>query len=224
MIPWEHLADAEVPGTADVLRLYRRDGEYSLRVGRVELMNSRQHGSEEALAELALPGASAAGAPRVLIGGLGMGFTLRAALGHLPASATVVVAELVPEVVDWNRTWLAPLAGAPLEDPRVSVRTGDVARIFRQQEESFDCILLDTDNGPEGTTAEGNEWLYSPAGLAAILACLRPGGVLAVWSGFPSRRFTERLSRAGFRVNTHTVRARRDKGARHTIWLAKRGA
>ncbi|HLR47101.1 MAG TPA: hypothetical protein VK092_08070 [Deinococcales bacterium] len=223
MIPWEHLADAAIPGTADTLSLYRRDGEYSLRIGRLELMNSRRHGSEQALAELALERTSGQ-KPAVLVGGLGMGFTLRAALGLLPAGARVTVAELVPEVVDWNRTWLAPLADAPLEDPRVRVSTGDVADIFRAGRDVFDCILLDTDNGPEGTTSEDNAWLYSRAGLRAISGSLRRGGVLAVWSGFPSRSFTQRLARAGFQVRTETVRARAGKGSRHTIWLAGRPA
>ena len=220
MIPWEHLADARIPGTDDVLRLYRRDGEFSLRIGRLELMNSRQHGSEEALAELALTGSATASRKRVLVGGLGMGFTLRAALDVLPADAQVTVAELVPEVIAWNRSWLAPLAGAPLNDPRVEVVEGDVATIFRQRRLRFDAILLDTDNGPEGTTSSENEWLYGPAGLSAIAGCLQPGGVLAVWSAFPSRSFTQRLSRNGYRVRTETVRARSGKGARHTVWLA----
>ena len=220
MIPWEHLGDARIPGTPDKLSLYRRDGEFSLRLARVELMNSRMHESEEVLARAALPDDRRAQVGNVLIGGLGMGFTLRAALDRLPAGARVVVAELVPEVIDWNRNHMGHLAGAPLNDPRTDIRLADVAEILKHSRSCFDVILLDTDNGPEGTSAEANEWLYADAGIQASWESLKPGGVLAVWSAFPSSRFTERLRRNGFRVELINARARRSKSARHIIWLA----
>ncbi len=220
MIPWEHLGDARIPGTEDTLRLFRRDGEFSLRLQRVELMNSRMHESEEELARTALPASWSQEARTVLVGGLGMGFTLRAALDRLGPSARLVVAELVPEVIDWNRKYLGPLAGRPLDDPRVEVLQTDVADVLRAARNEFDAILLDTDNGPEGTSAEANEWLYSDAGLQAAWRSLITGGTLSVWSAFPSRAFTERLRHNGFRVEQLNVRARKRKSARHVIWLA----
>lgn len=221
MIPWEHLGDADIPGSDGQLSLFRRDREYSLRLERVELMNSRMHESEEELARAAI-GAHAA--PRqVLIGGLGMGFTLRAALDLLSAEARVTVAELVPEVVDWNHRFLADLSGRPLDDSRVKVAVADVAVVMQRAAGSFDLILLDTDNGPEGTSAEANERLYQAAGLNEAVMALRPGGVLAVWSAFPSRAFTERLARAGLQVRQLNARARKGKAGRHVIWLATKG-
>ena len=222
MIPWEHLGDADIPGTGEQLRLFRRDREHSLRLERTELMNSRMHESEEELARVALSGLPADSSPAVLIGGLGMGFTLRAALDQLPAGARVVVAELVPEVVDWNHRYLGQLAGQPLEDKRVAVRVGDVADSLKASTSEFDFVLLDTDNGPEGTSAEANEWLYDLPGLEAIRNSLKPGGTLGVWSAFSSRAFTERLARSGFRVKQVKARARKGKAARHVIWLASR--
>jgi spermidine synthase len=159
----------------------------------------------------------------VLVGGLGMGYTLAAALHHLEADAEVVVAELVPAVVRWNREYIGGYAGHPLHDARVSVREGDIARILKRERGSFDAILLDVDNGPEGLTHRENDWLYGNAGLAAAFATLRPGGVLAVWSAGPDRDFSERLRRAGFEVEVHTVPAHAGRrGARHTIWIATR--
>lgn len=222
MIPWEHLGDAPIPGMDQKLSLYRRDQEFSLRLERLELMNSRMHGSEEELARLAIEGHAGTPAPHVLVGGLGMGFTLRAALDLLPATARVTVAELIPEVVDWNRQYLGALAGEPLSDARVRVQVSDVADLISGALAEFDIILLDTDNGPEGTTAEANEQLYQSEGLNSALRSLKPGGVLAVWSAFPSRAFTDRLTRAGFRVEQLNSRARKAKGARHVIWLAHR--
>ncbi len=220
MIPWEHLGDAAIPGTPDKLSLHRRDGEFSLRLARVELMNSRMHGSEEELASLAIEALPTA--RNVLVGGLGMGFTLRAALDLLPESARLVVAELIPEVVDWNERFLGDLAGQPLADPRVSVHVADVNDVISRSAETFDLILLDTDNGPEGTVTEDNEQLYSDAGLQRTLASLKPAGILAVWSAFDSPRFTNRLKRAGFRVEKRNTRARKgkSKAGRHVIWLA----
>lgn len=220
MVPWELVGEALLP-SGEIMSLHRRGAELSLRVAGTELMNSRQHGSEEALARLA---AAELGRPArtALIGGLGMGFTLRAALDALPSAATVAVAELVPQVAEWNRGVLAHLAGAPLADPRVRLVVGDVAELLRRASAAYDLVLLDTDNGPEGTTHDGNEWLYSAAGLKAAHAALSPGGMLAVWSAFQSPPFTKRLVRAGFDVSERDVRSRGSKGVRHVVWLARR--
>lgn len=224
MNPWNLIDTAEIPGSSGELRLYQRADEHSIAIsGEGELMSSRLFGSEQALAELGCaPVAGRAGA-RVLVGGLGMGYTLAAALRQLGADAEVVVAELVPAVVRWNREYLGAHAGHPLEDARVTVREGDIARILKREHDSFDAILLDVDNGPEGLTHRENDWLYSPAGLGAAWQTLRPSGVLAVWSAGPDRGFSERLRRTGFEVEVRTVRAHAGrKGARHTIWLATR--
>jgi len=225
MIPWELLDKAPVPGNSKELRLYRRGREFSIRVNGCELMNSRAHGSEDALAELACARVADRPRPRVLIGGLGMGYTLASALRRLGASARVVVAELVPEVVQWNRGPLADLAGHPLQDTRVTVREVDVARILQAEHQAYDAILLDVDNGPDGLSLQSNNWLYSPAGLDAAFAALKPEGVLAVWSASPDRSFTRRLRQAGFAVDEVPVRARGQRGGgRHTIWIAVRGS
>jgi spermidine synthase len=225
MIPWKFLDSAQLPGNGGELRLYRRGDEFSIRVDGNELMNSRSHGSEEALAELACARISGRPRPRVLIGGLGMGYTLSAALRRLGAAARVVVAELSPEVVEWNRSLLGDLAGYPLDDPRVTVREVDVAHVLREAHGVYDAILLDVDNGPEGMTHEDNDWLYTRAGLEAGFDALRAAGVLAVWSASPDRAFRERLRRVGFQVEELRVRARgHRKGGRHTIWIAQRAA
>ncbi len=223
MIPWETLDKARMPKGGSELVLARRGGEYSIRVNGCELMNSRAHGSEEALAELALAKVSTRKEPRVLVGGLGMGFTLAEALKHVGEKGQVVVAELVPAVVEWNRTHLGELAGHPLKDKRSLVREDDVALVIRERQGAFDAILLDVDNGPEGLTWQGNDWLYSQEGLAMTHAALRPGGVLAVWSVSTHRAYTKRLLRAGFSVKEARARARgREKGVQHTIWIARR--
>ncbi len=223
MIPWEFLGGAPVPGNDKELRLYRRDREYSIRVGNAELMNSRVHGSEDALAELACARIAGRARPRILIGGLGMGFTLAAALQRLDADAQVAVVELVPAVVAWNRGPLAELAGHPLADARVTVHEDDVAKVLKGARRAWDAILLDVDNGPEGLTRARNDWLYGAAGLNAAFDALRPAGVLAVWSAGPAPDFSERLRRAGFEVEEVRVRARGARGgARHTIWIAGR--
>lgn len=225
MIPWEFLGTAPVPGSDKELRLYRRDREYSIRVGNAELMNSRVHGSEDALAELACARIAGRARPRVLIGGLGMGFTLAAALQRLGADAQVAVVELVPAVVTWNRGPLAELAGHPLEDARVTVHENDVAKVLKGARQVWDAILLDVDNGPEGLTRARNDWLYGAAGLNAAFDALRPAGVLAVWSAGPAPDFSDRLRRAGFEIEEVRVRARGARGgARHTIWIAGRDA
>jgi len=220
MKPWELLDTTTVPGEASDLRLYRRDQEYSIRTGNIELMNSRVHGSEDALAELACQRISDRPQTQVLIGGLGMGYTLAAALRQLGPEAKVTVAELVPAVVTWNRGPLAALAGHPLDDPRVAVHEGDVGQLIRAQHNCYDVILLDVDNGPEGLTRKENNTLYSPAGLNAAAAALHPGGIFGVWSISPDQAFTKRLQRGGFTVEEKRVRARGSHGGgRHMIWL-----
>jgi spermidine synthase len=224
MNPWILLDCAQVPGHGGELCLYRRGDEFSIKIaGQGELMSSRVHGSEDALAEHTCARLVDCAKPRLLIGGLGMGFTLAAALRHLGRQAQVVVAELVPAVVAWNRGPLGEQAGHPLRDPRVTVREGDVARILLAGQLAYDAILLDVDNGPEGLTRKENDWLYSMNGLNAAYAALRPQGVLAVWSASPDKDFLQRLRKTGFEVDEVRVRARGSKGARHIIWFARRG-
>ena len=187
-------------------------------------MNSRTHGSEDALAERTCDRLQNCSRPRLLIGGLGMGFTLAAALQHVGEQAQVVVAELVPAVVAWNKGPLGPLAGHPLQDPRVSVHEGDVAHLIKAGRQAYDAILLDVDNGPEGLTRKQNDWLYNMSGLSAAYAALRMGGVLAVWSAGPAQDFRQRLRKVGFEVEEVRVRAHGSKGARHVIWFATRVA
>ncbi|MFZ5665634.1 MAG: spermidine synthase [Pseudomonadota bacterium] len=223
MIPRELIATAEVPGGDEPLRLIRRGSEYSIMLGANELMNSRLSGSEEAMSTLAAARIAGVSAPRVLIGGLGMGFTLRTALQAFGARASIEVAELVPEIVDWARGPMAHLHAGTLDDPRVSIHVGDVGGLIRSSAGRFDAILLDVDNGPDGLSREGNDALYTAQGLQQARAALGPGGVLAVWSSGPDPRFTSRLRKAGFAVEEEIVRARRTGGgARHTIWLAQR--
>jgi spermidine synthase len=225
MIPWQLLDSAQVPGENEDLQLYQRDGEFSIRVEGSELMNSRLHGSEEAMAELACARIASLPCPRVLIGGLGMGYTLATALNRLGAESRVVVAELVMAVVAWNRGPLAALAGHPLDDDRVTVREVDVAQILQVEHRAYDAILLDVDNGPRGLTRKGNGWLYTRTGLDAAFAALRPAGVFALWSASPDRVFAELLRKAGFEVDEERVRARGPrKGGYHTIWIAGRVA
>ena len=220
MVPWKLLDIAPVPGSKGELRLYKRGEEFSIRLDRCELMNSRMHGSEDALAELACTRVAERSRPRVLIGGLGMGYTTAAALHRLSADGELVVAELVPAVVKWNRGPLADLAGRPLQDDRVTVREVDVAEILKAGHGTYDAILMDVDNGPEGLTRKGNDWLYSRAGLDAAFTAIRPAGVLAVWSASPDRAFAQRLRAAGFDVDEVRVRSRSPrKGTWHTIWL-----
>lgn len=222
MIPWILLDTAALPGGGD-LRLKRRGSEFSIMLGANELMNSRLSGSEEALATLSGARLRDPGKARILIGGLGMGFTLRAALPLLGERATIEVAELVPEVVAWARGPMAEVFGGCLDDPRVSVTLADVSKVIASAKAGYDAILLDVDNGPDGLTVEANDALYSDAGLHLAKAALRPGGILAVWSQGPDGRFTGRLKQAGFGVDEHTVRAGRGRGKRHVIWLAVKG-
>ena len=221
MIPWETLGKERAPDGGELI-LYRRGGEFMIRVDGRELMSSRTHGSEDVLAELACAGLKDLEAPRVLVGGLGLGFTLRAALDVLPSAARVVVAEIVPAVVEWNRGPVGPLAGRPLEDHRVAVVVKDVGAVLRRTKERFDAILLDVDNGPAALTRKGNHGLYVETGLVATRAALRPGGVLAVWSAAPDDVFVRRLERARFAVSTHVVPARGiGGGPKHTVFLAR---
>ncbi len=221
MLPWIKLDETTVPG-GGVLKLMQRGTEYSIMSGTTELMNSRLSGSEEQLATLSAARLVNRPAPRVLVGGLGMGFTLRAALGSFRPDAELVVAELVPAVVAWARGPLASIHGTSLDDPRVRLHEGDVAAAIAAGPR-WDAILLDVDNGPGGLSRPDNDRLYSPAGLATAQARLVPGGHLAVWSSHPDEKFTRRLRQAGFAVEEVAVRATRSgKGARHTIWFATR--
>ena len=223
MTPWTLLDSTQVPGTGGELRLYQRNNEFSIKiVGRGELMNSRVHDSETALAEHTCARLVDCAKPQLLIGGLGMGFTLAAALRHLSNQAQVIVAELVPAVVAWNRGPLGDRAGHPLRDPRVTVSEIDVARLLRAGDQTYDAILLDVDNGPEGLTRKENDWLYGISGLNEAYAALRPQGLLAVWSAGPDKNFLHRLRKVGFEVDEVRVRAHGSKGARHTIWFASR--
>ena len=224
MIPWEHLDTATMPDDGGDLRLMRRGSEYSIMSGSIELMNSRLSGSEEALATLVCDRIGDRPRPKILIGGLGMGFTLRAALKALKADAGVLVAELVPAVIAWANSPLASVFEGSLDDPRVTVHQGDVGDLIRSSQSAYDGVLLDVDNGPEGLSRKANDGLYDPSGLAAARKALRPGGVLAVWSSAPDVAFTRRLKRAGFTVEEVRVRANRaGRGARHVIWLALKG-
>ena len=221
MIPWELLGEARTPeGTH--MTLTRRGNEYMILADGKDLMSSRMKGSEEELARVGCDQARKVENACVLVGGLGMGFTLRATLDVMPKDATVVVAELMPAVVEWNRGPLASLANNPLDDRRTQVEVGDVAVLLRKSRARFDAILLDVDNGPVAFTQEANAGLYDNAGLLMIKEALRPGGVLAVWSAWDDRKFEHRLRHHGFTLETHRVRARLRQGApRHTIFVGR---
>ena len=223
MKPWILVASAPIPGGGE-LHLWQHVRDFAIRVGRDELMNSGTHGSEDALASLAYARLGARPGRRVLVGGLGMGFTVAAALRGLTEDGRITVAELVPAVVEWSRGPLAHLAGDPLADPRVDVHTGDVADLLRARDDAYDAILLDVDNGPHGMTTGANHWLYSRPGLTRARATLRPGGVLAVWSAGPDEAFTRRLGEAGFTSECLRVPAHGARGRKHVIWLATRPA
>lgn len=221
---WKLLDSAEVPDGGE-LRLYQRGGDFMIRAAGTELMASHNYASEEALATLACQRVGRHRGARFLVGGLGMGYTLAAALRQLRRDAEVVVAELVPEVVRWNREHFGHLAAFPLEDPRVRVHEGDVAGLLKNARAQFDAILLDVDNGPEGLTRAKNDWLYGPSGLHSARGALRPGGVLTVWSARDDSAFSARLARAGFDVEL--CRAEHQPGqtrrSRHVIWVATPG-
>ncbi len=222
MLPWVRLGAVQIEAGAE-LRLMRRGNEFSIILGANELMNSRLSGSEEALASLACAALDGRPQTRMLIGGLGMGFTLRAALKGLDDSARVTVAELVPAVVTWAHGPMAEVFGGCLGDPRVRVHQGDVGAVIRAGAMSWDAILLDVDNGPDGLTRRGNDALYSAEGLRAAWRALRPGGLFSVWSSAPDAAFTRRLKQAGFAVAEVPTRANGKRGgARHMIWMATR--
>ncbi len=221
MKPTILLDTALIPDTKTELKLFTHDGEFSIRIpGRGELMNTKVHGSEKALADLACERMGSGEKPRILVGGLGMGFTLAAALAATGPDAQVMVAELVPEVVKWNRELMGEASGHPLADARTTVYVGDVADVLRGDEEGFDAILLDVDNGPEALIRRQNNWLYTIPGLEVARRALRPQGVLAVWSAGPDQLFKSRLKHAGYKVEEKVVRPHRaGKGSRHYIWL-----
>lgn len=224
MIPWSQLGTASIPNNGGELRLAQREKEFSISLKGVrgELMNSRVHCSELALADLGCAHIAGVENTAVLVGGMGMGFTLAAALKATTLSSRVTVAELVPEVIEWNKGPLGECAGYPLNNPRTIIRIGDVAEVFRPQQAAFDAVLLDVDNGPEGFTHADNNSLYSMASLSAIRNTLRAKGVLAVWSAWHDPAFTTQLKQAKFKVDVKTVRAHKGKGSRHTIYLAKK--
>lgn len=224
MKPLEKLATAIIPDNGGELTLFRRENEFSIRLSGVrgELMNSRVYNSEQELARLGCAHVKNKDNAEILVGGLGMGYTLAAALECVTVNSRVTVAELIPEVVKWNHGPLGECAGNPLADERSQVRLGDVAELIKKQQPVFDAILLDVDNGSEGITHSNNNWLYSTAGLGALYNSLRPGGVLAVWSASTDAPFTTQLKKTGFSVAVRTVRARRGKGSRHSIFLAKK--
>lgn len=220
MIPWERL-DAVTLEDGVELKLNRRGAEYSIMLGTNELMNSRLSGSEEALASLVAARLEGRAAPRMLVGGLGMGFTLRAALKDLGEGAAITVAELVPQVIAWAKGPMAPVFGDCLDDARVSLHQGDVGELIRSGNGVWDAILLDVDNGPDGLTRQGNDALYTAQGLAFANRALVPGGIFSVWSSAPDPAFTRRLKQAGFSVDEVPTRAStRKRGARHMIWVA----
>ena len=223
MKPWEVLDTVPVPGASQVMELCRRGDELIIRVDGRALMSTRMVASEEALAELAYARLSTESSPQVLIGGLGMGFTAAATLRCSPPDGRVLVLELVPAVVRWNRDVLGAAAGHPLADPRLEVREGDVVDEVRQSKASWDAILLDVDNGPAGLSTPSNNWLYKAAGLRALHWALKPKGVLSIWSAHEAPGFPQRMESAGFEVESKRVRGRPgNKGPRHMIYLGRR--
>jgi len=222
MTPRELIDVAPVPGGQE-LKLYRRGADHMIVLDRNELMSSRMSGSEKALATMTLDRLQRAGDAHLLIGGYGMGFTLRAALALLGPAGRVALVELVPQIIAWARGPMAELAAGCLDDPRVHLIQGDVAEVIASGRASYDAILLDVDNGPDGLTAPANDRLYSSAGLAVAKAALKPGGILAIWSAAPDAAFTRRLRDAGFAVEEVAVKARDNgKGPRHVIWFARK--
>ena len=219
---WTHLGTAAVPGSEGQLELFRDKDDFYIRTSSgAELMSTRKHGSEDALGALVCKALDNRKEARVLIGGLGMGFTLAAALAELGPKAEVTVAELVPGVVAWNEGELGDCAGRPLDDPRTRVFTGDVAELLNDEQMRFDGIALDVDNGPEGLTQAANDWLYGEEGLAAVRRSLRPGGCVGFWSAVPDPAFGRRLKKLGFRTEERRVHAHGKKGPRHTLWFGR---
>jgi spermidine synthase len=221
---WITIESTTVPASDTELTLLQCADDFAIRISGQpgDLMNSRRHHSEDALAEFTCTRLSAVENAQILIGGLGMGFTLAAVLKTVGVSAAVIVAELVPAVVEWNRGVLGRCAGRPIEDDRTRIHLGDVADLLKQRVDTFDAILLDVDNGPEAMTHSDNEWLYSRAGLQRIYEKLQPEGIVAIWSARADQAFTKRLKKTGFNVQLRTVRARPGKGSRHTIFVAQK--
>ncbi|HEX8482411.1 MAG TPA: hypothetical protein VF650_10945 [Allosphingosinicella sp.] len=223
MIPRVLIDSAPIPGGGGELRLIRRGDDFWIMLGANALMSTRLRGSEEALATLACERIAGRPAPAILVGGLGMGFTLRAALASLPGDARVIVSELVPAIIGWARGPMAHVHGASLDDPRVGIVESDVGDLIAEGRSGFDAILLDVDNGPDALSRDTNDRLYDLDGLHRAKAALKPGGLLAIWSAAPDPAFSRRLGKAGFRVEEVTVRAHAGrKGAKHMIWLAAR--
>lgn len=222
MKPWILIETAQTPGHGAELCLYQRDQEFAIQADNLELMNSRNFASEQALATLACKKLTDPSEARVLIGGLGMGYTLKSALDELGETAEVLVMELVPDVVRWNQGLLAHLAGNPLDDERVTVQVGDVAQMIKRSRGSFSAILLDVDNGPSALTSMDNHWLYSIAGLETAYAALKPNGILGIWSSDRDAGFAKRLGQVGFDVDEVPVRELGKKGGRHIVWIAER--
>jgi spermidine synthase len=221
--PRELIGEAEVPG-GPPLRLIRHDGAFIIMLERNELMSSRMSGSEKALATMTCERLGARPAPRLLIGGYGMGFTLRAALAELGEDASIIVAELVPGIIEWARGPMAAITEGCLDDPRVEVVIDDVGAVIAADKGGYDAILLDVDNGPDGLTRPDNDGLYDTRGLARARAALKPGGILSVWSAGKDPAFARRLAHAGFDVEEVRVRARENgKGPMHVIWFATAG-
>jgi spermidine synthase len=216
--PWETVEKALAPDGTEMV-LARRDGEWVVRYGGKVLMSSRQHGSEDALAELALRKASKRRS--VLVGGMGLGFTARAALERIPTDAKVVVAELTPALVDWNRRLVGSLAGRPLDDPRCHVHVGDVMARIAEARGAYDAILLDVDNGPSSMVHEANHRIYGEAGIALCWQALAEGGVLAVWSAHHDERYLRRLQKSGFEAEARVVPSRGSSGGlKHVLFIA----
>jgi spermidine synthase len=223
MTPRELLGTANIPGGHEELRLFRRGADFMIVLDRNELMSSRMSGSEEALAVMTVERLRGRPAPEILIGGYGMGFTLRAALAAVDRDARLTVVELVAEIIDWARGPMAAMTAGCLDDPRVALRIDDVGEAIRSATSAYDAILLDVDNGPDGLVRRANNGLYSRSGLAAARAALKPGGVVAIWSAGQDNAFAKALGEAGFSVDEVAVRARSNgKGAKHIIWFATR--
>jgi spermidine synthase len=224
MIPWTHLDTVQIPNNGGELKLSQRGDEFSIKLSgkRGELMNSRVFNSEKVLSQLGCAHIKPHHDAHILVGGLGMGYTLSAALKAVNADSVVTVAELIPEVVKWNEGPLGHCAGKPLQDPRTKVHIGDVKELLTSRQPRFDAILLDVDNGPKGLTHSDNDWIYSEDGLKDIYDTLNPNGMLAIWSAGPDYLFSVRLKNIGFRVDTRDVQARPGKGSKHTIFLAKK--
>lgn len=222
---FELIDTAQIPDDGGALCLFTYGDDFVIKIqggNGNQLMNTRTHGSEDALGEIPCKSIAHRPKARVLIGGLGMGFTLASALKQLGDDAEVQVAELVPGVIDWNRGPLGEKAGMPITDPRTRVLRSDVADVLKNEPQGFDAIMLDVDNGPEGLTRKSNSWLYSSTGLDTCARALRPNGLLAVWSASADRAFSQRLNKSGFKAEEVQVFAHGNRGTRHTIWIAEK--